>query len=314
MPACPSEAAFRNMVASRLRGTDPFTPDAKGRVEITLHRLAPEYFTADIQWHDGLYGLAEHKHEKAPDCTGLLETVALFVALDLTPVSQPPRKTTPAPAPAPPPPPPATQPSPPPIAAPVQPAPVPSPLRFSPPSRAGFYLGVAGAASWGRGDGTLGGLAPWVEVRLPDPDISVELGMRALGSVATRKELGPPHGYLPVRWTYLSGVVAVNAHRGPFFIGLMLDAGRLAPSAPDATSSIESVSKPLVLGAGFRAGVQESFARQIFLRSMVEGEYLPVAHPQQLWSGPTLQAAPTFAFTVAVGLGVHVRWPGERSP
>jgi hypothetical protein len=98
---CASAATFRNLVASRMRGRDPFTTDALRRLVVVLHRRGSD-FAADASMYNAAGVRRYHRQLDAPDCTELAESTALVVSLWLTPVVLP--TATPPPKPPEPPP------------------------------------------------------------------------------------------------------------------------------------------------------------------------------------------------------------------
>ena len=176
-----------------------------------------------------------------------------------------------------------------------------------------MYLGAdvdlnAGVAPIGSAGGDV-----WAGFRFREPAVSVEVGLRGLGSLAAAQTLYPGSSvYVPYRWAYVSGVAAVVVHRGPLFVGPLLEVGGLTQHTDDPRSEL-TVGPPLVVGVGVRVGAETSLADGVTVRSLVEGEGLAVTAPFIDHNSRSLRSVPPFSSTVAIGLSLHLGWPGERS-
>ena len=318
-PTCISAESFRHLVAARMRGHDPFTAEAPYRIIVKLHRRGPAYFVGTVAEVDDATGEGDPPRElHAADCTEMVESLAGVIKLWLTPIvrrqppaSKPPEVAVPVavpPVPKPPEPPTPQE----------LPPPDPVPVAKPPPRRlprdvAGLYVG--GDVLFNPILAPIGsaGASLWVALRLRQPAMSIELGLRGLGSLGAAQTLAPAQRiYVPYHWTYVSGVVAATAHRGPVFFGPVFEVGRLT-SGTDASSSGLQTSQPHVLGAGIHAGVVVPVADGIVVRSMIEGQWLPVGPFVNVSSSEILRTGPSFSSMVAIGLAFQLWSPGEGS-
>ncbi|WP_437998201.1 hypothetical protein WMF26_48040 [Sorangium sp. So ce185] len=78
--ACPDEEGFRDALATRLGGVDPFSPDGAWRVEVALARRA-HAFEAAIALYDGGGQLRGEQERSASDCRALVDDVTLTLSV-----------------------------------------------------------------------------------------------------------------------------------------------------------------------------------------------------------------------------------------
>jgi hypothetical protein len=297
--SCLDEQGFKREVVERV-GCDPFQPSAPLRLEASVARRRGEFVativlrdeTGRMLWDD------ETLHDPN-DCAGVVKAMAFVLARELyrwpkawvcppAPAELPPPPEPPKPPPAP-----ASVPAPPPPVVKAPPAPPKRNVAIHSGADAVFNPFAAPSVSLG--------FAPWAGVRLRDPGISIEAGMRAMWSVkataATNAKL--------YRWTYASGVVAVSVRRSFFFAGLVLEGGTLSPQADH---QVRGVDAPAFVAVGARAGVERSVADLFTLRASIEGEYVPLRARLQDNSVPAavLWAMPLFSTTIAAGMAFRV--------
>src|SRR5262249_48164975 len=150
------------------------------------------------------------------------------------------------------------------------------------------------------------GFAPWVAVRLRDPALSFELGLRALWTLGPAPELVPgTRAYVAVRWTYVAGSLGASLHRGPVFLGPTLELWRLGASSSTTLATV-STFYPLILGVGGRVGAIGSIGDMFTVRSVVGCAYVPIGRPLLDASGTPIRPAPSASCVVAMGLGLQV--------
>jgi hypothetical protein len=99
---CADAPTFRNLVASRMSGRDPFTSDAPKRLVITLRRGGPAWFSGAASMFDATGKRRDHRELDAPNCTELAESIAFVVSIWMAPLVLP-AATPPEAAPLPPP-------------------------------------------------------------------------------------------------------------------------------------------------------------------------------------------------------------------
>lgn len=245
-PACPDEGELRQLVASKL-GLDPFTAGASSVVTVRVSPAAP--WTAEVLLEQPGAN-ARRKTLSAATCEGLLQSVALTVALVLDPVVKAPEPakavepTTPRPI---------ERPSPP---------PAPEPPRTAPSPSLAWSLAAGGEATFGLAVG----LQP--EVRLEGRarsgvwSVGVEgryalpsTGTLSQGALTTSAVVG---AVVPcLHWRWLAGCVDVTVG------GLRLE-GTLLSSARAATVFHASV--------GLRAVFAVPVGQHLSVGALLEGQ------------------------------------------
>ncbi len=324
---CPDEAEFRSSEMAARLGYDPFDPGKKGvpvgRVRVVLGRYA-QGFTSSYELFDTSGTRVSRNRFKAPGTDRLAcRDAASSAGADLrwaftsrslkladeaeartaAAIAEPPKPARLPATPALPPPaePPVSQARPPPPSAPAS-------------KEGGIHVGadavfnplVAPIGSAG------GGL--WVAFRLREPAVSIEADVRGLGSLGSADVSFPGRSLVvPCRWRFVTGVFAATVSRGPFFIGPLIEGG-VSSASTDLSVAWVASGTPHAFGAGLRAGVAVAVAGGVSLRSLIEGEWLPVV--PFVADSPInhfFRNGPFFSTTVGLGLAFHLWSPGERT-
>jgi hypothetical protein len=301
-PGCADAAAFRNEIASRFNGRDPFTDDAPERVVIVLHRRGPALFTAEISHYDAASKLTGQDTPKAQNCTELFDTIVTMVTVDLLPIVGPPKPKPPAP----PPPPPEEKPAPappPPACPPAPPAPddalwpLPPPLEVSkptkpPPEKAplSFRVGSGVWVDWISSDRGSLGLTLDASLRYLWGSVAVELrGDPAIGTTKVP-------GYGTVSFARVTGALLACGHLDPLVacleaqVGGVLFPGTVPPHPAE-----------LYAAAGVRLGLEFPIAPSRFILR-VDGELLPTIDPESIGMGK-VTAFQVAGWNGGIGLG-----------
>jgi hypothetical protein len=153
--SCPSESYFRNFVAARFGGTDPFTDTAPRRIEVKVRRDKGAGFRVELVMLDAAGKRLGDDALSEPTCVRAVEAAGNRVVSWLFPIVGPAPDPTgaPPPAPAPPPPPPKPPPVPPePVVVSAAPPDEPVRPRFVP------RLGVGARADFGTSWGAIFGV------------------------------------------------------------------------------------------------------------------------------------------------------------
>lgn len=147
------------------------------------------------------------------------------------------------------------------------------------------------------------GVMPWLGLRLLDPSMSIEVGVRIAGT-----PVAAHWGATPYRSTYVAGVLAGCWHGSVLFACPMVEVGTIKFQAPPDLIYLDKF-EPLVVAAGLRVGVKRALLPWLDFRSEVEVE--GVAHGGRLHQTPRLHPLPgtwsTPRATLAFGLGLSVR-------
>jgi hypothetical protein len=254
--SCPAESGLRLEVARRL-GYDPFTPEARARLVVTItdqnHKLTGSaQFTGDGRaspWSRAFPG-------REDDCAALLSALGAEISYQLDPFVVPPAPVAPSPPPA------ATLapspalPSDPPPPAPMPPPPPPTGARAELAAGARVTAGAAPGIAFGA---TLGGGLRW-----PSFSLSIEARVDAPASDSVTAPAGAR-----VRTFAAGGALIPCGHLGPVF-----GCGVLAAAAVSGSS--EGVDMPRsdvgpYVGAGARIGLEAPLSSRFAIRLLGEG-------------------------------------------
>jgi hypothetical protein len=317
---CPDARPFLARLVAEDLGYDPFAPGAKGtpggRFSVKVART-PSGLRATTE-HTDAEG-KQHWTKTYEDvtttrgaCQSVLRGVALQIDTELTKFEEAaprpaPTPTAPeaAPAPSPPPPapplaPPPPPPMPPPEVAKPPPPPPPAPRKRNVSTYAGidavFSPIIAPAVS-------LGG-SPYVGLRLREPSIAFELGLRAMASVGLATlPLPPPRGSETTHWTYTTAAFAAMFERRFFFVGIVGEVGSLSATA-DPTAMLDATD-PLLVTAGLRAGAMWTFGDLLTLRGLTDVEGV-IRGPTHHYGADAQRTTPKVSPILAVGVSVNV--------
>lgn len=298
-PGCADVAAFRNEIASRFGGRDPFADDAPERVVIVLHRRGPALFTAEISHYDAAGKHTGEDTPKAQNCTELFDTIVTMVTVDLLPIVGPPKPKPPAP------PPPEEKPTPvaaPPACPPASPAPddalwplpppleVPKPTKLPEKAPLSFRVGSGVWVDWISTDRGSLGLTLDASVRYLWGSVGVEVrGDPAIGST-------PFPGYGTVSFARVTGALLACGHMDPLVACLKGQVGGVLfhGSAPPHPAERYAA-------AGIRLGLEFPIAPSRFILR-VDGELLPTIDPASIPVGK-LTAFQVAGWNGGIGLG-----------
>lgn len=196
---CPDENALRQLVAARL-GSDPFLPDASAVVTVKVHAGAPVQAEVSLE-NPG--APTRRKLLTGADCTELMQSVAVTVALVVDPVL---KRAEPVPAP------------PPPVVEIEKPAPVVMPPPPSEPVAPPLHWGISvgASANIGLSIGVQPNLRLEGRMRAPLWSIGLEgrfawpvTGALAQGALTTSAVLG---AVVPcLHWKWLAGCADFSA-------------------------------------------------------------------------------------------------------
>jgi hypothetical protein len=293
---CPDENALRNAVSARL-GYDPFFPWARQTIVVLVWRERGRY-RARLQRVDE-EGLAHGTRDLSSEqktCAELFDAAALAIsiAMDSLPKSDPPPTvaaepppealTNPPPAPPPPAPPTALE------AAAV----VPPVAAASAPVH--FVIGLDGLESIGVEPGPSTGLAAFVRARARAVSAGVEL--RADASRSASNENGP--GRVDGR-AYQLGLVPC-AHVGEVSLCAVVSAGVLGADSTGVTNP-RSASTVFV-DVGPRVGVEWPLTRALWVRAHLDA-LVDLRRPTLEVSGVAAWEAPRIVGTLGAGFAVH---------
>jgi hypothetical protein len=306
---CPNEDAMEGAVSIAVPEWHPFAPDAPWILVVDVRRR-PQGWEGTAELHDAATDRLEWNASMPPrrSCKEVLLDLAEVLAIYIdsapggpmkAPAPAAPASPAPPPEPAPPPAPPPPEPAPAPVVA--KPAPPPPPKR-----NVGFVVGVDADFNPLLAPTGLAGGSAWVALRLRDPALSFEAGLRGMGSVAAGQVQTPLFGYVPVRWTYVGGVLAGALHRGPLFAGPLLEVGSLTARSTDPMAPNASIGPPVV-GLGLRIDVERAVGDLFVVRTVIEGSYV-LAGPRLLLAPPLPYAVPEtrgVSSTVALGIGLR---------
>ncbi|WP_437952818.1 hypothetical protein WME98_20445 [Sorangium sp. So ce296] len=281
--ACPDEEGFRDALATRLGGVDPFSPDGAWRVEVALARRA-HAFEAAIALYDGGGQLRGNYERSAADCRALVDDVSLTLSVALRPLLSPSAPDATAPAEAPPGPPPAAPAPRPPASSRAQAAPppppapgrTPSPARPAPPSSPPpappkLQLGAGPVLAAGFAPGLSVGFSGFVGLRWPDTSLLLE----ARGDLPVTTA---PRPGLTVDTSWLGGSLVPCLH-GTWFFGCgVITAGQLRSDLRAKKTFLET---RVYLGVGLRAGAEAPLAPR--LAAQLTADLLVNARRPRLW-------------------------------
>jgi hypothetical protein len=250
--SCPAESGLRLEVARRL-GYDPFTPDARAHLAVTITDQGDKLtgsaqFTGDGRaspWSRAFPG-------REDDCAALISALGAEISYQLDPFVVPPAPVAPSPPPAPAP----ALPSTPPPPAPASPPPSPTGARAELTAGARVTAGAAPGVAFGA---TLGGGLRW-----PAFSLSIEVRVDAPASDTVTAPAGAR-----VRTFAAGGALIPCGHLGPMF-----GCGVIAASAVSGSS--EGVDMPRsdvgpYVGAGARIGLEAPLSSRFAIRLLGEG-------------------------------------------
>ncbi|WP_437306237.1 hypothetical protein [Sorangium sp. So ce388] len=261
--ACPEEEGFRNAVATRLGGVDPFSPDGAWRVEVVITPRARD-LKAEIALYDGRGEPRGRQERTAADCRALVEdiTLSLSIAMRALPTASAPDAPSPADA-TPEPPHAAPEPQPPASsrarAAPSpQPRRAPEPARAAPPAvppsvRPRFQLGAGPVLAAGFAPGVSVGFSGFVGLRWPDASLLIE----ARGDLPVTTA---PYPGVTVDTSWLGGSVVPCMHEAWFFGCGVVTAGQLRYSLRATGASPDT---RFHVGLGLRAGAEAPLSSRL---------------------------------------------------
>jgi hypothetical protein len=305
---CPDEAYLRREVATEL-GYDPFAPDAEGvpagRFSVIVART-PSGLQATTEHTDaeGAKVWTRTYHDVTTTrgaCESVLKGVALQVVTELTRFED---DAPAAPPPAPPPPPPPAPPPPPPTAPPPEPARPPPPPPPPPKRNVSTYAGVDAVFSPIIAPVVSFGGSPYLGLRLHDPSLAFEVGLRAMAGVGLAYlPLPSGHGPEATHWTYTSFTFATLLERRFFFVGVVAEVGSLDATA-SAPAMLAADSRPLA-AVGVRAGAAWSVGDWITLRGALEVEG-GLSGPTYSYQGDGQRTTPRISPILVVGLSVNL--------
>ncbi|WP_437957749.1 hypothetical protein WME76_41650 [Sorangium sp. So ce119] len=287
--ACPDEEGFRNAVATRLGGVDPFSPDGAWRVEVAITRRAND-FKAEVALYDGRGQPRGRQERAAPDCRALVDDITLTLSVAMRPLPAPTAPDAPAPDEAATEPPRAAPESQPPASPPAgaAPSPPPAPRRAPPPVRAApparavppavlpsvrprLQLGAGPVLAAGFAPGLSVGFSGFVGLRWPDASLLVE----ARGDLPVTST---PRPGMTIDTAWLGGSVVPCLH-GTWFFGCgLVTAGRLQRSVRAKRTFLKT---DVQIGLGLRAGAEASVSSR--LASQLTVDLLVNARRPRLW-------------------------------
>ncbi|WP_434044439.1 MULTISPECIES: hypothetical protein [Sorangium] len=287
--ACPDEEGFRNAVATRLGGVDPFAPGGAWRVEVAITRRASD-FKAEVILYDGGGQPRGRRERAAPDCRALVDDITLTLSVAMRPLPAPSAPDAPAPDEAPTQPPraaPEPQPpaSPPAGAAPLpppEPRRAPPPAREAPPARAvppvalpsvrpKLQLGAGPVLAAGFAPGLSVGFSGFVGLRWPDASLLLE----ARGDLPVTST---PRPGMTIDTAWLGGSLVPCLHTAWFFGCGVVTAGQLRYSLPTTGTS---PGTPIHVGLGLRAGAEARLSS--YLAAQLIADLLVNARRPRLW-------------------------------
>lgn len=288
--ACPDEQGFRDLVAARMNGVDPFAgalSDAPAaRTVVTIRRVDRAY-EGTIDRFDHGAAAGTRKLGGQASCARLAEDLATSVVLMVRPLvlPKPPASPTETPAPtvAPPPPP---APAPPSTSTPALPAPPAAPAATaplpSPTPRPRIRIGAGPTVAFGTEPAPSIGVSALVGVRWSLFSIDVEGRYDAPSSTAGR----PGGGSVSASLAAGSLVPCVHAR---WFVGCaVVSAGAARISA---SVEPETHTRPYV-GAGLRAGVEIPIIDPLVIQLAGDGLIAIVRPSASIDSVPVWQAPP----------------------
>jgi hypothetical protein len=290
---CPSEAAIRTAVSSRL-GYDPFFPMAKDTLVVEATHTASA-FAVSLKLVDADNAQRGNRSltAKGKDCSDILDAMALTISLIIDPDSL---ERGPRPPPVPEPPPPPTPP--PPVVSP--PPELPNPVKAVEPAvepSIHFYAGAALVGAVGIAPAPSGGgrLFAGVQWRALTLDLEARADAPATGN-------GSGVTGIHVQSWLVGGVLVPCAHLDIFYGCALLSVGSLTASS--SGGGIPSSTQSAIWTAvGARAGVEIPMVSALVLRGWVEG--VVALSSEQLVVGQT----PVYTYPLVSGaVGAGVAW------
>ncbi len=299
--SCPDDGALRSAVAARL-GYDPFFPWARQTVVVQVWREGgggrerERGYRARLQLVDA-EGLAHGTRTLSSNqttCAELFDAAALAISIAMDSLP----KTDPEPAPAPPPPAQPT-PEPPPSAPPPPPAPPPPAPPPPPPPRAvAPFLGVDLLGVVDAEPGPTGALAAFAGLATPGASLALEV--RADSPASGADPVAPGR----VRAWSGQATLAPCARFGVTSLCALGSLGLFRAESAGITDPRSATA--LFVTAGARAGAEWPLTRALSLRAHVDAAFdLRRAH--LLVGGDDAWTSPLVALAAAAGFVVHFR-------
>jgi hypothetical protein len=294
--SCPDEVALRNAVAARL-GYDPFFPWARQTVVVQVWREGGRY-RARLQLVDdaGLAHGTRGLSSEQKTCAELFDAAALAISIAMDSLP----KTEPAPASDPQPPaPPNPVPVPADIPAPAPPAPPPVPPE--PPAEKvplRVRVGIDGLASLGFEPASSEGVALSAGVRAGA--LSGDLEVRVDASASASSESGP--GQVAARAVQVAAVPC--GHVGELSLCAVAAAGVLDASSAGITDP--RTASAVFVAAGPRVGFEWPLSRVFSLRVHLDALF-DLRRPTLEIGGSPAWAAPIVAGTVGAGVAAYIQ-------
>ncbi|WP_437755456.1 hypothetical protein [Sorangium sp. So ce1389] len=280
--ACPEEEGFRNAVATRLGGVDPFSPDGAWRFEVVITPRA-RVLKAEIALYDGRGEPRGRQERTAADCRALIDdiTLSLSIAMRALPTATSP--DAPAPADATPEPPHASPEAQPSASLRARAAPPPPPRRAPGPARAAppavppsvrprLQLGAGPVLAAGFAPGVSVGFSGFVGLRWPDASLLLE----ARGDLPATTNI--PHPGVTVDTSWLGGSVVPCLHEAWFFGCGVVTAGQLRYSLRATGASPDT---RFHVGVGLRAGAEAPLSPR--LAAQLTADLLVNARRPRFW-------------------------------
>ncbi|WP_437622192.1 hypothetical protein [Sorangium sp. So ce1151] len=279
--ACPEEEGFRNAVATRLGGVDPFSPDGAWRVEVVITPRARD-LKAEIALYDGRGEPRGRQERTAADCRALVDDITLSISIAMR---APPTATSPdapAPADATPEPPHAAPASQPPASSRARAAPPPPPRRAPEPARAAppavppsvrprLQLGAGPVLAAGFAPGVSVGFSGFVGLRWPDASLLIEARGDLPATTTPRPDM-----FVDTSW--LGGSVVPCLHEAWFFGCGVATVGRLQRSVRATRAFVKT---DVQVGLGLRAGAEAPLSPRLTVQ--LTADLLVNARRPRLW-------------------------------
>jgi hypothetical protein len=280
---CPAEQVFRDAVGAHVRGWAPFAPNAPWRLTVSVTRGASGY-EGSAELRD-VTGAAPWSRAFPPTarCVGLLEDLALAVALHVDPPQGLPRPPSPAL----------------PATSPVRVEPVPDAGPAPAPERALLGLRV-GAMAW----------MDLATAPRPAVGVTVDVGYRVgWFSIAAELRGDPPAGStvmdgVGLSTTRIAGALVPCGHVGErvAFVGCLVgEVGQLQGTVTAMNLAPPDHQAGLSAAAGVRLGIEIPLARHLYARGAVD-LMGALARPRFLLDQSVIWESPAFLGGLGLGL------------